>query len=240
MYDQGFYIVGERGNNAFSYAERGKNPRLYVPAVIDGGLEDLRAQTDEKRVAFEDFDEHGNLQTCLGLENFVRMELAIPGSERKVPAVVVDNHNHAFYFWWEAASRGLIKPGVELVHVDQHKDMREAAEPYLGQSLEEAFEYTNYVLNVGNYIRPAMDCGLIGEVRMVTGEADLEAVDSGRVSGVNSKILNLDLDFFAPEMDYIDFEKARGFVLREAAGADFITIATSPFFIEQGLAVLRF
>ncbi len=218
MYNQSFYLTGNRGNNTFSYRE---GRRLYVPAVIDGGLEDVQIGDE---VVFEDEDEGGEMRSCVGLKSFVRMDLG------GVPTMVVDNHNHAFYFWWEALEKGLIEKGAVLVHVDQHKDMREPAEKFDG----DVFRYTNEVLNVGNYLPPAMESGLIGDVQFVTGEADLEDMS---FLGRGNKILNLDLDFFAPEMGYIDFEKAKRFVLVHAREADFITIATSPFFIDQERAI---
>jgi hypothetical protein len=225
VYDQGFYITGEYGNNAFSFEKRGEGARIFVPTVIDGSLDDLELGDE---VAFEDFDEHGVKQSCKGLKHFVRTELW------GVPAVIFDNHNHAFYFWWEALERGLIEKGAALVHVDQHKDMRGAAEPYCGAALKDVFDYTNQVLNVGNYIQPAIECGLIGEVQLVTSEVELQ---NHEFLSKKNKILNLDLDFFAPEMDYIDFDLAKIFVQEQARSANFITIATSPFFIEQEKAL---
>lgn len=225
MYNQGFYITGNRGNNAFSFEKRGEGAKLFVSAVIDGGLDDLEVGSE---IAFEDFDEHGVKQSCKGLKNFVRTELW------GVPAVIFDNHNHAFYFWWEATKNGLLQRGATLVHVDQHKDMRGAAKPYGGAALKDVFDYTNQVLNVGNYIKPAIECGLVGEVHLVTSESELS---SREFVGRGNKILNLDLDFFAPEMDYVDFGKAKRFIQEQAKSANLITIATSPFFVDQEAAI---
>lgn len=50
-------------------------------------------------------------------------------------------------------------------------------------------------------------------------------------------ILNLDLDFFAPELDYIPFEDKKRIVLHFARQSDLITVATSPFFIDQKRAI---
>ncbi|MBT4384547.1 hypothetical protein HOD30_02250 [Candidatus Peregrinibacteria bacterium] len=220
MYNKAFYLEGNRGNNAFAWEQRDEPRRLYVPSVIDGSLSDVELGDE---VVFEDVDEHGVLQSCKGLRNFIKCEL------RGVPCVVVDNHNHALYFWAEALEQGLIERGAKLLHVDQHKDMREAPEKL---DLEDVFRFTNEVCNVGNYIRPAIDEGLIGEVQMVTGEADL-------VSEVSCDILNLDLDFFAPEMSYIDFDRVCDFLHEALKSAKFVTIATSPFFIDQELAISK-
>lgn len=223
MYKTPFLITGNFGNNAFSFDKR-KNPTLYVPSLIKGTLEDV--QIGEHTV-FEDFDENDKLQSCIGLKNLLEFDW------QGVPAVLVDNHNHVFYFWYRAGLKN-----ATLIHIDQHKDMRVPQEPFTGKTLQDAFKYTNEVLNVGNYIVPAREARIIGAIQFVTSEAALE--DESHVKTTN-KILNIDLDFFAPELDYINFEKAKHFICEQAKTASLITIATSPFFIDQerALKVLR-
>ena len=211
MYNKPFYITGNYGNNAFSYEKR-VNPQLYVPPVIEGDFSDLQVGGE---VVFEDFED-GKLRSCVGLRNFVKMDFW------GTPGVVFDNHNHAFYFWHEAGIRG-----ATLVHVDQHKDTREPSEWFK----DDAFKYTNEVLNVGNYIPPAVKCGTVNEVVSITGNVGLD--QEPRQGNV---ILNLDLDFFVPEME-IDFVVARKFLREQAKVADLITVATSPFFIDQKKAL---
>ena len=225
MYKQATYLTGRKGNNAFSYDKRGPNPKLFIPAVVEGNIDDVQ-EGDE--VVFADCDENGLLQECKGLKYFLKTRFD------QVPVVIVDNHNHVFYFWYEALQEKLFQRGAVLVHVDQHKDARVPEVLFTGGDLPEVFRYTNEVLNVGNYIVPAQREGLIGDVQFVTSEMALE--DEAYMNQTN-KILNIDLDFFAPELDYIHFEKAKNFVLKHAKNAALITIATSPFFIEQTRAI---
>lgn len=218
-YSRPFKIEGPVGNNALSYERRGAAPRLWVPPVLDGTFDDVKPG---ERVVFEDFDEHGALHSCAGLAHLVRT------SWHGIPTVVIDNHNHAFYFWHEALAHGRIARGATLIHIDQHRDTRVPERLYDGATLDEAFAYTNFHLNVGNYVVPAERCGLIGDMQMVTGEAPLR--DRSFV-GRRNKILNIDLDFFAPEMAHVDFALARGFIAAHLPTASLVTIATSPFFI---------
>jgi hypothetical protein len=224
-YSEPFVIEGAVGNNALSYERRGPSASLWVPSLVTGTFRDV---TPGDRVVFEDFDEHGVLQSCAGLAHLVKT------TWNGVPAVVMDNHNHAFYFWQEARLEGRLGPDATLVHVDQHRDTRVPAEPYTGAALEDAFRYTNFHLNVGNYIVPSQQCGLVGEIQMVTSEEALG--DAAHVSTRN-KILNIDLDFFAPEMSYIDFDLAARFIAAHLRTASLVTIATSPFFIGQADAI---
>jgi hypothetical protein len=229
-YGQSFWIEGPVGKNPLSYERRGPSPALWVPSLIDGTLADV---VPGDRVVFEDFDEQGRLCSCTGLAHLVRT------TWRGVPTVVVDNHNHAFYFWFEALREGRLQPGATLIHLDQHRDTRVPAErlgPDAG--LTDVFRYTNFHLNVGNYIVPAIDAGLVGESVIVTGDSGL---DERSRAGRANVILNIDLDIFAPELASIPFERVRRFVDAYLPSASLVTIATSPFFIEQdrALAYLR-
>ncbi len=224
-YSNGFFIESPVGNNALSFERRGAAPRLWVPSLVAGTIDDV---VPGERVVFEDFDEHDVLQSCTGLAHLVRTELA------GIPAVIVDNHNHAFYFWMEALTTGVLQPGATLVHIDQHRDTRVPERAYDGTSLDDAFHYTNFHLNVGNYIVPAQRAGVVGDAQFVTSG---EALNDHRLVARTNKILNLDLDFFAPEMSYINFDNAREFIHAHLAGTALITVATSPFFIDQPQAI---
>ena len=243
MYDYPFQITDNRSNNAFSFEKR-KKPTLYVPSLVEGGLDNVILGD---KVVFEDFDEHGLLQSCVGLKHFVQM--THPKTVK--PIFIVDNHNHVFYFWHEAREKGWIKDGATLAHIDQHKDMRKP-DRFLSldfarddkNRLQKVFDYTNSALNVGNYILPAMEKGLIGKVISVTSEKEMMEWDSVGIQNFESLpgkptsiILNIDLDFWAPEMDYIDPDLKTNIAKEWMERADLITIATSPFFIEQGLAI---
>lgn len=46
-------------------------------------------------------------------------------------------------------------------------------------------------------------------------------------------ILNLDLDIFAPELDYIDERKKIACIQNLLSQVKYVTIATSPYFIDQ-------
>jgi hypothetical protein len=52
-----------------------------------------------------------------------------------------------------------------------------------------------------------------------------------------NSILNLDLDFFAPEMDFIDEEKKIRLIRNLLPKVKCVTIATSPYFIDQCIAL---
>jgi exonuclease III len=102
------------------------------------------------------------------------------------------------------------------------------------------FHYTNYVFNVGNYIIPAEKEGLIKQTIQVRNTQNLEDYLDLRSTLDENIILNLDLDFFQPDLDFIDYDLKKKVVLDAAEKAKVITVATSPFFIDQKLALKVF
>ena len=96
---------------------------------------------------------------------------------------------------------------------------------------EKVFYYTNYVLNVGSFIRPALKAGIFDNVVIIDGTEGLKN------SFVDEIVLDIDMDFFASEMKFVPddlkIQKIREYINR----ARFITIATSPFFMNQQKAI---
>ena len=224
-YYTGFYINTPGGNNAFSYEKR-KNKLIYVPPVLKGDLDDLAVSQE---IAFSEIVE-GKERNSTGLKYFLMVERG----DKHI--FICDNHNHAFFFWMVAFKTGAAKKGPLLVHIDQHTDLREPPQdlPHASHgdiNLEDAFRYTNWTLNVGNFIKPALNQGLFKDIEMVTNR---EAFGK---SFSPPFFLDLDMDIFAPDMDYIDKKTKINHIWKLIEKSRFITIATSPFFMDQKRAV---
>ena len=84
---------------------------------------------------------------------------------------------------------------------------------------------------MGNFIPPALKAGWFKEVVQV-GSAEAFAVEPQ-----GPFVLDIDLDIFAPIMahipDEVKISRLRAWISR----ASFITIATSPFFMDQNQAL---
>ena len=222
----GFYIDRPVGNNVFSYEERAKK-RIYVPKLIDARIDQVELGGPATFIEVED----GQEKECLGMKNIYHLvdrEITEMGKE----VYLFDNHNHAFFFWCQALKRGLMKRGQVLLHVDQHKDTRIPPDYDVDiGDLEDVKRYTNEVLNVGSFIKPALHHGIFSDLMIVdsTYSMDMEYPES--------YVLDIDLDFFSRDMDYIDYDLKIGRVKEYIEGASLITIATSPYFIEQDRAL---
>lgn len=244
LFESPSVITDPVGNNRFGQPETGPALPIEVPKRVYGGFPDVRLGS---RIAFREADSSGRITEEFGLENFVSTEW------EGVPFHIVDNHNYALAFWLEAYAEGRIGKGATLVHVDMHSDLwkngysldlERAADPSYVE------DFVNRKTEVGNYIDPAVRAGLVGEVAKIEGEGELEAALErleewgvgrfGTFPATHSLILNLDLDFFAPDLDYIPFELKKRAVLGFARRARLVTVATSPCFIDQELALRKF
>lgn len=239
MYNKWFFIESPVWNNEFSFDKR-QNKKLFVPEIIEAkSFDEIKFQDDLEKIAFEDFDFDDKLSTNYWLKNFYRFQMWWK------EVVLFDNHNHAFYFWYEARSRKIIWNKNLLIHIDQHADTRDNDKIISksdSKNLEKVFDFTNFVLNVWDYIIPAQKEGIIENVVQIRNTKNLEDyLQNFSNKKNNSKIiLNLDLDFFASELDFIDFELKKKVILDAFEKASYVTVCTSPFFVDQGLAVEKF
>ncbi len=220
----GFWITEKVGNNAFSFEQR-RNQKIYVPSILSGSITDVVVGD---KVVFSEIEDGIERNVC-GLANFVYFDF---GGK---PVFIFDNHNHAFFFWLYGLEQSLITKGGLLIHVDQHTDMRAPENfhrlPNTKIDLRQAFEYTNFELNVGNFIKPALKLGLFSQVEIIDSQISFEKEFSPGFA------LDLDMDIFSDDMNYIEegFKKER--IKKYIAGANFITIATSPYFMPQEKAI---
>ncbi len=222
QYYQGFYIDQPLGNNAFSFEQR-KNKRIYVPSFIRGSLKDVQLGQE---IVFSEIVDGLEINSC-GLKHFVHM--IHPPSQH---VFIVDNHQHAFFCW---GCLGLKKSdAMTLVHVDQHKDTRIPVY-FLEKkdiSLQKIWKYTQDVLNVGNFIPPAVSLGWFSDVIHIGSEEDFL-----KKQMPSDMILDIDLDIFSSAMSYIPDELKIKYLRKWMSQAKVVTIATSPFFIEQPKAL---
>lgn len=217
----GFYIDKPVGNNKFSYEDR-NNKKIYVPKLIQGDLEDVSVGD---KCVFNEIDEDKEIN-ALGLEHMVMYNF-----DHK-DIYIFDNHNHALYFWIKSLKNEKFTKGCKLVHVDQHKDMRVPENYDVNmEDINDVFRYTNEVLNVGNFIKPALEHNIFSEVIIIDSSYGFELDIEGEI------VLDIDLDIFSKDMDYIPYDLKISKIQELIKRAKVITIASSPFFIDQDYAI---
>lgn len=223
------------GNNTFVYDERvnlfGK-AQIIVPQLIEWTLDDV--QPGDNIVFAEMID--GELQKFMGLDSLVCIDNDSQEGPVWKKVYVMDNHNHALYCWYREHLAWRIEKWLSLVHIDQHSDMNDPAGWIDGakeNDLEYIAQYVNEICTIADFIQPALAVGLISECLQVRTEYGLLDYKLS----LPAYILDIDIDFWAPEMGIEEFGRTIQKTRELIAGASVVTIATSPCFMEQNRAV---
>lgn len=232
MFKWWFFLEWNRGNNALSYDKKGDNPRLFIPSLIDAQISDI--ELGDKPV-FEDYDIYSwKMTKFCWLENYYRI-----GLKNWKEAILVDNHNMVLYFWYEAFKQWKITEKSDLIHIDEHSDMKDDWLFFKNINdeftLVEAFDFTVFDTNVWNYIKPAISSNLVWEVFQIRSDFSLD--EYMNYDFWKNYILNVDLDFWQENLDFIWNDKKNKFTKKLIENAWVITVATSPLFIDQNRAI---
>lgn len=194
-------------------------------------------EIDEKNFVFAEKNFDWEIEYFHGLKNFLWIE-----NSDFPPIFIFDNHNHAIIFRYNIIYNKNFR-NVELIHIDQHSDCREN-ENHLEMNereyeLENVFKFWNEKCNVWNFIPPAIKSWMISnqiQIRSTTALKNLEA-DKNKIF-----ILDIDLDFCLDwiskdkiNLEAVELLKAKFYEIWKSAL--WITIATSPYFLNQDLAI---
>lgn len=219
MYETPTYITQPVGNNAFSYNERialWSQGKLYIPSLIQGTTADLQQSSE---ICFEE-TVNGKLVSCSGLKNFLQTTY----HDRIV--YIVDNHNHALSFRYKAN-----RAPLNVIHIDQHSDIKENENIYA--PTDDIIHFVNEKTNVGNFITAATNSSIIDKVIQIRTDYALQNFEIKTLSN-QPFILDIDMDFREGKKDNEkDFEIIRKLI----AKAELVTIATSPYFMDQDTAI---
>lgn len=234
MYEQWFRIEENIWNNSFSYdfrKEKNPEPQIYVTNLIQWTIDDIQIWN---KIVFEEIDYKWEIKSFVGLKNFVKLN-----SDSK-PIYICDNHNHALFYRYQELFNWNISKWINLIHLDQHTDMNDnhniiASKANQSYDLKDIFHFTNYQCNVWNFIQPAIQDWLISQVLQINTEYKLL---SSEFWILNSKfILDIDLDFRHPQMWIDKYTQTIAITKNLISQASLVTIATSPYFLDQTLAI---
>ena len=193
-------------------------------------------QIEEDNFAFTEKNGNWEIEYFHGLKNFLRIEKSgIP------PIFIFDNHNHAPIFRYYCIQKSNIKSPT-LIHIDQHSDCWENKETLELNSkednIEKVFHFYNEQCNVGNFIPPSLKSWIISEQIQIRSIAALQNLE---IEKNQNFILDIDLDFCLNWIDRKQIDKESVKLLKDkfdkiSRSALCITIATSPYFLDQEIA----
>lgn len=237
------WLTEAGGNNAFAYHERQQQnaevaPRLRCPSCRHiSSVDEIKKWT---RPTFAEVDTSWNVVTYTWLHHIY--QFALPHKTQKIPVYVFDNHNYAMYYWIKHILTTTQKP-VPVIHLDQHSDLGKTASPYPSYTTQQArtpeydHQLATYVTthcNVGNFIHPALEAWYISSCIWIKNQYMVEELSTQQAE--KSYILDIDLDFWAPAMG-TSFDATLPIVRTLMHHASCITIATSPYFLDQDFAI---
>ena len=227
----GFYLNKESANSQISNCQ---TPLRIAPIKKINNYENL--EIDYEHFAFAEKNKNWEIEYFHGLKNFLLIEKSdFP------PIFIFDNHNHAITFRYNIIYSKKAD-GAKLVHIDQHSDCREN-ESHLElnwkeDELEKVFKFWNEKCNVGNFIPPALERKIITnqiQIRSTTALQNLKTNEN------QNYILDIDLDFCLNWINRNKVNQDSVKLLKDKFNeiwkySLWITVATSPYFLDQKLA----
>jgi hypothetical protein len=227
-----YYLNPEDENSKFS---NWKIPLRVAPLKIISKYKKL--EVNYNHFAFAEKNKNWEIEYFHGLNNFL-----LVNNPKHPPIFIFDNHNHGPIFWYNTIQNKNIK-NIELIHIDQHSDCREnknqiKLDPQKDET-EKVFKFCNEKCNVWNFIPPFIECWLISnqtQIRSIT------ALQNLKIDKNQNFIIDIDLDFCLNWINKNQINKESIKLLKEKFNeiwkfALCITIATSPYFLNQEIAI---
>lgn len=259
MYTKPIILSANTWNNSFSFDERvahlGKS-EIVIPCVQEiESIDEIKLGSD---TVFEEIDHQGNVRSCTWLAHIYKLLFPTEATNSTTPLYIFDNHNHALYFRSRFATTIRKWEGIKLLHIDQHSDLK-APPSYMGEQpaqveqdgfinteyihpqettddAQQRREYANYTCNVGNFIMPYLKAFPFTSFQRIKAEQEL--LNYNLALWMDDKLLlDIDLDFRAPEMSIGQYEETIEKTRELIAEASLVTIATSPYFLDQSKAL---
>lgn len=203
-------------NNQFCFNQV-ENPKIWIADMIEWTTKDLEIW---ENTVFREM-RNWKVVEYKWLKNFIHIK------SNNQSIYIFDNHNHALKYRVDEYKQWNIPFSFDLIHIDQHTDMNSS-------EFELNLENPNLdVYNVWNFIQPAIKAGLIGKVEQINTEYKLLNFQTE----CDNLILDIDLDFRAPEMSIEKYPDSIAKVKNLISKSRVVTIATSPYFLDQILAI---
>ncbi len=230
MYKVWTSITDPIWNNEFHYNERialWSAGQIYIPDIIQGNLDNLEEGSE---IVFEEVD-NGKLKSCTGLKHFIQT------TYKGIPTYIFDNHNHALFFRYRYTKQFEDTKPFVVIHIDQHADTKENKNSFNAAyaSPQDVVNFSNYGCNVGNFLTSAKNAWIIEEIIQVRSQYALHNMEVVDFYTYNY-ILDIDIDFWEQKTD--EEIKSDAKILQKIVNnVCLITIATSPYFMDQKRAI---
>lgn len=233
MYTTEHQLTKPLGNNTFSFHERKQHfgkAKIYIPSLKK--IESIDEIQLWSHPVLEEIDHTGTLQSCSWLKHIYALE-------SDTPTYIFDNHNHALYRWIHHTKHLPHDTDIELLHIDQHSDLNTPPHYLEKDQLWDIREYTNYTCQISTFITPFLHLYPDTNFTWIKSESQLlkHTWRFSQHSKHTFRIIDIDLDFRAPEMSIDKLPETYINTHNLIASADLVTIASSPMFLDQANAL---
>lgn len=228
----GFYLDKESANSQISNC-----PTSLRVAPVEKMDTYKKLEIEKDNFAFAEKNIKWEIEYFHGLKNFLWIE-----KSDFSPIFIFDNHNHAPVFrYYSMKQRNKDVP--TLIHIDQHSDCRENKEKLEidmnEYDLEKVFHFYNEKCNVWNFIPPSQESWIISDQIQIRSTTALKNLN---INQGQNFILDIDLDFCLDWIGRNMLNEDAVKILKEKfdkiwKSALCITIATSPYFLDQEVAI---
>lgn len=148
---------------------------------------------------------------------------------------LIDNHNKSLFSFLEVSE--ILKKDFNIIHIDAHRDdarfQKEVPEKINWKNINWCLENSR----VSDYLDLAKKTNLVGKIFNITQQKEfedfLQNFSFGKILKKNNFILNLDIDIFGTEGEYIDLELKMKSIVKAWKNSSAVVIATSPGYINQ-------
>ena len=228
----GFYLNKESANSQISNCW---SPLRVAPLDKMDGYKKL--EIDYEHYSFAEKNKDWEIEYYHGLKNFLLIE-----KTNTPPIFIFDNHNHSITFRYNIIYTKKID-NAKLIHIDQHSDCRENKNHLQlnrkESELKKVFEFCNMKCNVWNFIPPAIKSGIISDQIQIRSNTALKELNINKISNF---FLDIDLDFCLEWINRNKINQESIKLLKNKfdniwKSSIWITIATSPYFLNQELAI---
>lgn len=206
--NNGFFISKNKGNNSYNFHT---NKKIWIAPIFQGDEKDIQGG---EKIAFED-EENGEIKQSKGLQNFILGKT----QNTQTPIFICDNHNYVLEIWEQVKDKNF-----SIIHIDQHKDDAK----FIGDT-----QNWRETTRICDYLDFALKMKWISNIHSFTESYE---ISKKQKYTTEKHILNIDLDFFAPELTIISLQEKIELILFYLPQSEIITLATSPLFIDQEFA----
>ena len=227
----GFYLKKGSANSQISDCEE---LLRVAPIKKINNYESIKI--DYTHFAFAEKNNKWKIEYFHWLKNFLLIEkINFP------PTFIFDNHNHAITFRYNTIYTKKIK-NADLIHIDQHSDNWDNCNHlklnFEENELEKVFKFCNEKCNVWNFIKPAVESWIISNQTQIRSNT---ALRNFKINKKSKFFLDIDLDFCLNWIARKKINKESLKLLKNKFDeiwkyALWISIATSPYFLDQDLA----